>query len=175
MRLLDSVILATGIGFFLGISQAQPQQKEYITIADGKGKIIACRKDGFTTLTIKFSTLASYQKMYSQQHLVLDPDPPTNLTLEVGGYTRPCSEFEKEIIKKITPEKFPKKPTKTELEKAVANFPISGIGFFCEAGVIRSYLLEKEDEKKPPKVVLSPYKGSACVEDAMKKFYFEGT
>lgn len=46
-------------------------------------------------MSIQFPSLAAYQKQYSRHYLVLDPDPPANLTLELGGYDGPCSRYEK--------------------------------------------------------------------------------
>jgi len=77
-------------------ANAQNQQKEYITFSDTKGKVIDCKgRAGFqgATLTIRYPTLAAYQKQYSKHYLVLDPDPPKNLTLEQGGFDGPCSNY----------------------------------------------------------------------------------
>lgn len=91
------IFLMLVAGLFWATSSSYAQQKEYITFSDTKGKIIDCKgRAGFqgATLTIKFPTLAAYQKQYSRNHLVLDPDPPANLTLELGGYDGPCSRYE---------------------------------------------------------------------------------
>ncbi len=85
-------------GLFLGIPCSYAEQKEYITFSDTKGIVIDCKGHaGFqgATLTIKYPTLAAYQKQYSKNNLVLDPDPPKNLTLEERGFDGPCSRYEK--------------------------------------------------------------------------------
>jgi len=96
MQLL--VILLILWGFVSHNANAQNQKKEYITFSDTKGEVIDCKgRAGFqgATLTIRYPTLAAYQKQYSKHYLVLDPDPPKNLTLEQRGFDGPCSRYEK--------------------------------------------------------------------------------
>ena len=91
------IYLMVVFGLFSGVSTSYAQQKEYITFSDTKGKIIDCKgRAGFqgATLTIKYPTLPAYQKQYARHYLVLDPDPPKNLTLEQGGFDGPCSKYE---------------------------------------------------------------------------------
>jgi len=102
MKMNRPAIFLMLCGLFLQGANAQNQKKEYITFSDTKGQVIACRGGGlggdsderyFVKLTIKYPTLPAYQKQYSKHYLVLDPDPPKNLTLEQGGYKGPCSNY----------------------------------------------------------------------------------
>lgn len=184
-------------GLFLGITSSYAQQKEYITFSDTKGKVISCKgAPGFggserygVTLTIKYPTLPAYQKQYAKHNLVLDPDPPKNLTLEQGGFDGPCSKYEIAIappidraVNNTQPTKADSKPKvltslpqepSTEDGKAALNklSGYDGFGLFCRNGQTFSALLTKKENgnwvlrKTPQK--------ESCTVDGSKEFIFE--
>ncbi len=108
---------------------AQTPKKEYVTFSDTKGKVIDCRgKPGFqgATLTIQYPTLPAYQKQYSKRYLVLDPDPPANLTMEEGGFDGPCSRYE---VKQLVLGGYPR------LHGTAREFPEKMEVMYCKNGI----------------------------------------
>ena len=143
-------------GLFFGVSTSYAQQKEYITFSDTKGKVLSCKgAPGFggserygVTLTIKYPTLPAYQKQYSKEYIALDPDPPSNLTLEQGGFDGPCRRYETDASKELGKDAFGPRPSQWEIEEFRRKWPpnkLVGTIKFCENGKMYFQIISKSD------------------------------
>lgn len=150
------IILTTTIGLFLTFYNAHAQQKEYITFSDTKGKVLSCKgAPGFggserygVTLTIKYPTLPAYQKQYSKHYIALDPDPPSNLILEQGGFDGPCSRYETDASRGLGKDAFGPRPSQWEIEEFRRKWPqnkLMGTIKFCENGKMYFQSIFKSD------------------------------